>query len=502
MASFEIMDSFQIHRNKDFLNKAEKCTPKLIYRTVTPVKEGRTTGLKKGDEVRYDFGNHYVGHVSMHITHEGSHPDAPLFIKVRFAERESEFKDNSDDYDGWISRSWIQEEWLHIDVLPAEVKLPRRYAFRYMQIEIIDTSQKYTVGIDKVELVAESAVSIEDITLPDYGDKLLNEITRVSAYTLQECMQKVFEDGPKRDRRLWLGDLRLQAKANYVTFRNMDLVKRCLYLFGGLPFNNNQISACLFTEPANECDDTYLMDYALFFICTLWEYYEASKDLDTVKDLYDIAMQQITNIRDTLDDRGIVKDQGSAFWCFVDWCEGLNKQACAQAIFIYAINYAIKLAELMVDDNAVDDMKSLQDSLKRAAITYLWDDGKECFISGDEHQVSIASQVWMILAGVLDKDEAGELLERIDEMDISYGMVTPYMYNYYVEALIYAGKTDKALEAIKSYWGGMISAGADTYWELYNPNNLKESPYGSDMVNSYCHAWSCTPVVLLGMIIK
>jgi hypothetical protein len=31
-------------------------------------------------------------------------------------------------------------------------------------------------------------------------------------------MQEVFEDGPKRDRRLWLGDLRLQALVNDVTF--------------------------------------------------------------------------------------------------------------------------------------------------------------------------------------------------------------------------------------------------------------------------------------------
>ena len=36
------------------------------------------------------------------------------------------------------------------------------------------------------------------------------------------------EDGPKRDRRLWLGDLRLEALANYETYRNFDLVKRLL----------------------------------------------------------------------------------------------------------------------------------------------------------------------------------------------------------------------------------------------------------------------------------
>lgn len=53
----------------------------------------------------------------------------------------------------------------------------------------------------------------------------LKKIYEVSVKTLAECMQDVFEDGPKRDRRLWIGDLRLQALANYVTFDNVELVK-------------------------------------------------------------------------------------------------------------------------------------------------------------------------------------------------------------------------------------------------------------------------------------
>ena len=44
-------------------------------------------------------------------------------------------------------------------------------------------------------------------------------------------MQTSFEDGPRRDQRLWVGDLRLQALTNYVTYKANDLVKRCLYLF-------------------------------------------------------------------------------------------------------------------------------------------------------------------------------------------------------------------------------------------------------------------------------
>ena len=50
---------------------------------------------------------------------------------------------------------------------------------------------------------------------------------------------------------------------------------------------------------------------------------------------------------------------------------------------------------------------------------------------------------------------------------------------------------------MKYYWVGMFLQEADTFWELYNPDNSQESPYGSSAVNSYCHGWSCTPAYLL-----
>ncbi|MCR5054380.1 MAG: sugar hydrolase, partial [Lachnospiraceae bacterium] len=259
MASFDIMDRFEIHKNEKFLKIADECIPPLKEQDIkAALLEGDAAEMGKGDSAVFDLGDHYVGYISLRLGYTGSHPDAPLFIKVRFAERLREFEDDPDEYDGWISRSWIQEEWIHVDVLPFELKLARRYACRYIRVEVIDTSQKYKASIEEVAFKAVSAVSMEDITLPDCKAPKLNEIVRASAYTLKECMQQVFEDGPKRDRRLWLGDLRLQAGVNYITFKRTDLVKRCLYLFAGLPFNDDRISACLFTEPECESDDTFL----------------------------------------------------------------------------------------------------------------------------------------------------------------------------------------------------------------------------------------------------
>lgn len=89
--------------------------------------------------------------------------------------------------------------------------------------------------------------------------------------TLADCTQDVFEDGPKRDRRLWLGDLRLQALANYATFDQTDLVKRCLYLFAAMTTEEGKISANVFVKPENVPDDTFLFEYSLFFISTLYD---------------------------------------------------------------------------------------------------------------------------------------------------------------------------------------------------------------------------------------
>ena len=63
--------------------------------------------------------------------------------------------------------------------------------------------------------------------------------------------------------------------------------------------------------------------------------------------------------------------------------------------------------------------------------------------------------------------------------------------------LLKCNADEEALAVLTEYWGGMARLGADTFWELYNPKNPDESPYGGTIVNSYCHAWSCAPAYFL-----
>ena len=119
------------------------------------------------------------------------------------------------------------------------------------------------------------------------------------------------------------------------------------------------------------------------------------------------------------------------------------------------------------------------------------------FISGADRQISWASQVWAVLAGIVEGEEAAACLDAVAACPDAVKMVTPYMMHHYVEALCRTGRKEQARQVIRDYWGAMIDQGADTYWELFNPADPDESPYGSPVVNSYCHAWSCTPAWFL-----
>ncbi|MEH7084108.1 sugar hydrolase [Neobacillus drentensis] len=516
--SVQKLENQIIIRNEKFIKTADQLKPKLnetIVKTASIVKMKADTDIihgwkvetvapgtfladseyGKNDSFVLDFGDHQVGYLSLKIRPAGSPPDAPLKLKLTMGEMPVEMAEPFENYSGWLSSSWLQEETIFVDVLPAVISLPRRYSFRYVKFDIIDTSPKYRVVFENVECRAVTSANISAVKKSLHQDEELQKIDEISIKTLADCMQDVFEDGPKRDRRLWLGDLRLQALANYETFGTNDLVKRCLYLFAGVPDNKGKVPANVFVAPQLIADDTYLFDYSLFFASTLHDYFYATSDIETLKELWPTAYRQIELAIERLDENNILKDTHD-WWSFIDWQEGLNKQAPSQAVLIYSMKQAFRLAEeLNVPEK--DSLKAKLLEIVEATKIHLWDEEQHFFISGSDRQVSWASQIWMVLAGVLTQEENNKLMKRLLAENPAVCIATPYMYHHLIEALLVSGEKELAIAEMKIYWGGMIQDGADTFWELYDPKKRDFSPYGSHLINSYCHAWSCTPTYLI-----
>ncbi|MBO7711838.1 MAG: cellobiose phosphorylase [Lachnospiraceae bacterium] len=453
--------------------------------------------LQKGKRIVLDFGDHQVGYLTLKLGVKGFHADAPVRLRLHFAENPVELFEDPDEYHGWICSSWIEEEVIHVDILPGTVVLPRRYAFRYVQIEVLDISSRFSLLVEAAYCRAVS--SADDAFLLPYRNEnpLYRRLDEIACRTLHNCMQTVFEDGPKRDRRLWMGDLRIQARANYETYRKNDLVRECLYLFAALPTQSGQVGGCIFLEPEPEVDDAVMLDYSLFFVSTLLDYYKATGDRETLQDLWPTALSQLYLAEGLLTDQDLIRDSDEIGWCFIDWNLSLNKQGAIQGVFLYALRAGMELAGILEENDVFTKLEAIWQSCRNAADRFLWNDEEACYTSGSDAQISVATQVWMVLGGAIEGGRAAELLKRTEQRPDAVKMVSPYMVHNYVDALICAGEEDAAIAYMCRYWGGMADQGADTFWELYNPENPQESPYGGTIVNSYCHAWSCGPAYFL-----
>jgi len=118
-------------------------------------------------------------------------------------------------------------------------------------------------------------------------------------------------------------------------------------------------------------------------------------------------------------------------------------------------------------------------------------------VSGLGRQVSQMSQTWLVLSGVAEGARARECLLNALSDKAAVRPRTPYACHYLVEALLVAGLKAEAEALLRTYWGGMVARGADTFWEVFDPKDDNLSPYGNILLNSACHAWSCGPVYLL-----
>ena len=204
------------------------------------VEKEAPKSVQFGDSFYVDFGNHYVGYLSFEMRMVHQYPDAPVKLHLKFAENLYELESDYDTYKGTLPGAWLQQETVYLDE-PMTVKLPRRYAFRYLKVTVDESSYfRSPIEICNFELQATTSADFTDfkelkeIWKSNEVSEEIQKIDQVSCHTLENCMQRVFEDGPKRDRRLWLGDLRIQALTAFYTFpseNTLAVIKKCLYLF-------------------------------------------------------------------------------------------------------------------------------------------------------------------------------------------------------------------------------------------------------------------------------
>ena len=449
--------------------------------------------FKKMRCVTLDFGRHVTGQLVFRLKTLGDVMDAPVRLKFVFGEVPSELNEPFDPWRGTLSRAWMQDEILTVDVADRDVRLERRMAFRYLRIEL--AGGNFDFALDGVRCEATTSAGEVKTALNDDCPQIIKDINNVSLATLAECMQTVYEDGPKRDRRLWIGDLYLESLAGRYSYQNHELTKHCLYLFAALTDGNGRLLADLFEHPEPHPQyGTYCLTYSLLYPSILLEYLNDTGDFDTVRDLWPVAKLQVEDALHRLRPDNTLN--ASRAWLFFDHAV-MDVEVSFQGAMLFALNQTIELADKIDYGDQVKEWRSLPAKIRKGVRKRFYDSKQGLMVSPDGGQVSTHAQVWAIIGGILSPREGAKALEKVLAKDDAVRPGSPYAMHYLLEAMLRCGMNDKARETMVDYWGGMVRKGADTFWEVYDPADEYRAPYSFHPLNSYCHAWSCTPTYFI-----
>lgn len=469
-------------------------------RTSVPVADVLSKNFKDVQEVTLDFGRHLVGYFRFHTRTLNRCQDAPVRVKFFFGELPAEMNTPLDPWTGSLSRAWMQDEVVTVTQTDQWIEIPRRLAFRYLRIELLGASRDFDFAIDSVEFRAQSSAGEVATSLLSSCPEPVRRINDVGVETLRECMQTVYEDGPKRDRRLWIGDMYLESLANRHSFRNFLMTKHCLYLFASLAADDGILISNCFEEPVPHPQyGSYCLTYCLLWNSTLLEYLKDTGDRETALDLWQVAKRQADDAISYVEDSGIFNQhkRGGYVWLFFDWRDGLDVNTPMQGATIFALQQTYELAQMLGKTSEVKHYPALISKMQKAARKHLYDKKMGVMLSGPDSQVSILAQTWAIKSGILSQKEGAKAISTALANPQCLMPGTPYATHYLIDAMILCGMKNQARDYLVDYWGGMVSKGADTFWEAYDPADDHISPYGFSPVNSACHAWSCTPVFFI-----
>lgn len=532
LALFSLNVSAQCYtesQQQAWLQKAEASKPVLNKTTHHPVREVKivadanafqgfkavedgdindlySKSFKKKKEVIVDFGKHLVGNVSFKIKDIGPMQDAVLRFKVTFGEIPSDLGLPVEPYTGSLSRGWMQDFQCDVSY-DGCYTFNRRITARYMKIEAVGTSIYSDFCFDNITFEATTSAGKSKAQLASTTPQIFKDIARVSENTLKDCMQGVFEDGPKRDQRLWMGDLYLEAHANTASFKEYNVTKRCLYLLAGLANPDNGLLYSNMVEyPKPHAQQTFFVDYALSYILTLNDYLKATGDTETARDLWPVVKNQINTIlAKAIDNNHLYANTGYQYKgmmvsiVFFDWAPvTLDNHAAIQGLLAHSIDCAYNIAKVIGKTDDVKAYPATAKQLRKAGYKAYWDAKKQIVVSGKERQESYTATSWAVLGDLIKGNEAQKAIRNVMQSNTAIKPGTPYANHFLVAAMLHCGMNSEAKKYVEDYWGGMVRLGADTFWEYYVPDNHLFSSYnGYTLLNSYCHAWSCTPIYFI-----
>jgi hypothetical protein len=317
------------------------------------------------------------------------------------------------------------------------------------------------------------------------SDDTLTRIWQVSADTLRACMHGLMIDGVKRDRMPWIGDQALNTLSNGYAFGDRGIVTDGFTALG---------------RPRHGYVNG-IADYSLWWLIGtgfLTSTFDAAAYLAAEADhLHAFTERLAAQAGGDGLFRPVPTDDDFHTLVFIDWGVEVDPDrdsTALQILWLWALRTAASGLRSVAHPGAAR-WDALADRVLATLHAAAWDDATASwreYVDGASAP-SPYPNLLAVLAGLNGADDRGvrDLLLSTERAG------TPFMTGFLLRALIEVGEPEAAVHRIHDLWGGMLDAGARSFWEEFGDDGAPYAMYERPFGKSLCHAWSSGPAALL-----
>jgi hypothetical protein len=346
-------------------------------------------------------------------------------------------------------------------------------------------------------ITAFKTIRLEGIYDPvEYGgsfessDPLLNRIWETGAYTAHLCMQDGIWDAVKRDRGRWIGDIDIESRVINTVFGNPRILEDTLR------------SIAENTPPGQHVNG--IPSYSALWITSLYSLYQHTGDKAFLESQHAALLRILVRMDQDVGSDNLLMDTAKG-WEFVDWSWGLYGHTPEARIgtdlqYLRGYSDAVQLLRYLGDTSNAASYAARDAAMTTAAQSYI------------DPATQTLGNTWQLNAlAVMDhiKDDASattneaiwdQVLSHVKQNSSADQVISPYFNAYVLDAMASLNHRTEALAWLRSYWGGMLSEGATSFWESYdlrwpktNPALSLQADGTSGYFVSLAHGWSSGP---------
>ena len=388
--------------------------------------------------------------------------------------------------------------------------------FRYMMLRLTNLAGK------------AAAIVLEDVTAHEAiypavergrfqcSNPLMESIYRLSARTVNLCMEDAYTDCPWRERSQWLGDLQPEALFSYYCFGSYDIARKATLEFARGNTEEGWLPGVYPTRrPSN------LPTWGMRFPVIGWEYYMFTGDRDALPEIYESVRKQMDWLKGFENRDALLVDVPA--WCFVDWTslDAHNNEGVVQGWYLEALDHSAMLARELGKEREAAGFEGRAERLRKALAKAYWSSERKAFL---KYRAGSTVRPRSAAADLIGQHEnflfcllkvgtpamrrqalravagpTGGYLPNLGDYQSSFArdqkgnycgehtilIGSPFWSFYALLALMEAGKVQESIDYIRLGWGLMLEHGATSCWEMW------------DRHTSLCHGWSAAPAMIL-----